>query len=158
MAQMKTLNGYEIVDQTARDTKQNKVLYGSSDPSNTVGNDGDIYVSTTGVDVINDLQSQISNIINGITTLVNVAYEDTSVTLKQGIAQGSNFNDFTISGIYLVHEGTMSNTPSFASTGNGFLIVFSTGQCVIQIFSLYQGTTAIRTKWYNNWFNWKNIT
>ena len=61
MAQMKKLNGYEIVDQGARDTKQNKVLYGESDPSNSTGEDGDVYISTTSADVINDLQSQINN-------------------------------------------------------------------------------------------------
>ena len=61
MAQMKKLNGYEIVDETARNTKQNKVLYGESDPSNTLGSNGDIYIATNGVDVINDLQNQITN-------------------------------------------------------------------------------------------------
>ena len=45
MAELKTLNGYEIVDQTARNTKQNKVLYGSSDPSNSTGSDGDLYLA-----------------------------------------------------------------------------------------------------------------
>ena len=61
MAQMKKLNGYEIVDETARNTKQNKVLYGSSDPSNTLGSNGDVYISTTSADVINDLQKQIND-------------------------------------------------------------------------------------------------
>ena len=61
MAELTTLNGYEIVDQTARDTKQNKVLYGSSDPSNTIGSNGDVYIATNGVDVINDLQNQIND-------------------------------------------------------------------------------------------------
>ena len=67
MAELKKLNGYEIVDQTARDTKQNNVLYGSSDPSNTTGTNGDLYISTNGVDVINDLQSQINTNKNTIT-------------------------------------------------------------------------------------------
>ena len=45
MAELKTLNGYEIVDEIARNTKQNKILYGESDPSNTLGANCDIYVA-----------------------------------------------------------------------------------------------------------------
>ena len=73
MAQMKTLNGYEIVDETARNTKQNKVLYGSSDPSNTLGSNGDLYITTNGVDVINDLQNQINTNKNNIAAKVDAA-------------------------------------------------------------------------------------
>lgn len=61
MAELKTLNGYEIVDETARNTKQNKVLYGAPNPFNTLGFNGDLYIATNGVGVINDLQSQIND-------------------------------------------------------------------------------------------------
>ena len=40
---------------------QSKVLYGDSEPSDTIGTNGDLYVATNGVDVINDLQNQIND-------------------------------------------------------------------------------------------------
>ena len=55
MSQMKTLNGYEIVDQAARNTKQNKVLYGESDPSNTLGENGDLYFALNSDRIKNDI-------------------------------------------------------------------------------------------------------
>lgn len=90
MAELKNLNGYEIVDQAARDTKQNKVLYGSSDPSNTVGNDGDVYISTTEADVINDLQQQITDTKNYINRFVPVmGYHDSGNTLTVTATPGT---------------------------------------------------------------------
>ena len=87
MAELKTLNGYEIVDQNARDSKQNKVLYGESDPSNTTGTNGDLYISTNGVDIINDLQNQINenknNIAKKLTAKIfNFAQQNKASTLQ----------------------------------------------------------------------------
>ena len=48
---------------TARDNlgAQSKVLYGNSAPSDSIGTNGDVYIATNGVDVINDLQNQIND-------------------------------------------------------------------------------------------------
>lgn len=56
--EMKSLNGYEIVDKTARDridSKQNKVLYGSGNPSSSAGINGDLYITSVDENSILDL-------------------------------------------------------------------------------------------------------
>ena len=56
---MKTLNGYEIVDNTARTTKQNTILTGSDNPSSSTGSNGDVYIATNS----STIKSEIVNLI-----------------------------------------------------------------------------------------------
>ena len=91
---------------TARDNlgAQSKVLYGDSEPSDTIGTNGDLYISTNGIDIINDLQSQINDNANNIA--VQKARIDTFTTL----ASGSTTGDAELIDIRVKADGTTATS------------------------------------------------
>lgn len=71
--------------------------------------------------------------------------------------ENASCNDVTSTGIYLLGEGQVTDSPE--ATSNGILLVFATYMdgFAIQIYASYSGNAWIRTRW-DRWYTWRKIS
>lgn len=71
--------------------------------------------------------------------------------------ENASCNDVTSTGIYLLGEGQVTDSPE--ATSNGILLVFATymDEFAIQIYASYSGNVWIRTHW-DKWYTWRKIS
>lgn len=71
--------------------------------------------------------------------------------------ENASCNDVTSTGVYLLGEGQVTDSPE--ATSNGILIVFATYMdgFAIQIYASYSGNAWIRTRW-DRWYTWRKIS
>lgn len=71
--------------------------------------------------------------------------------------ENASCNDVTSTGVYLLGEGQVTDSPE--ATSNGILLVFATYMdgFAIQIYASYSGNAWIRTRW-DRWYTWKKIS
>ena len=71
--------------------------------------------------------------------------------------ENASCNDVTPTGVYLLGEGQVTDSPE--ATSNGILLVFATYMdgFAIQIYASYSGNAWIRTRW-DRWYTWRKIS
>lgn len=71
--------------------------------------------------------------------------------------ENASCNDVTSTGVYLLGEGQVTDSPE--ATSNGILLVFATYMdgFAIQIYASYSGNAWIRTRW-DRWYTWRKIS
>lgn len=71
--------------------------------------------------------------------------------------ENASCNDVTSTGVYLLGEGQVTDSPE--ATSNGILLVFATymNGFAIQIYASYSGNAWIRTRW-DRWYTWRKIS
>ena len=71
--------------------------------------------------------------------------------------ENASCNDVTSTGVYLLGEGQVTDSPE--ATSNGILLVFATYMdgFAIQLYASYSGNAWIRTRW-DRWYTWRKIS
>lgn len=152
MAQMKTLNGYEVVDDTARTTKQNKVLSGTSDPASSTGSNGDVYIATSS----SAIKSEIVNLIYPVGSIY-ISTQSTNPSTLFGGTWEAYGQGRTLIGAGTGDDGSTSMSFTAGSQGGEYNHKLTVAEMPKHIHTDLMVADNHFTAWNSNKGNWKTL-